>query len=296
MAQEVERLYKARLVMALRAFDGFCTDKGLEYFACSGTAIGAVRHHGFIPWDDDIDVYMLRKDYDRLMALAPELVSTQYRIVKLGDEGYIYPFAKFYDAGTTLIEKEEFPSCCIGAYVDIFPLDEVSSDIEDVRRKKKEYMRLFSDFQDTYRRVTSGWVAYHLKKMRLKSLLRSLSICLGSAKRKEAVRNAFISYETGWNRERGPVLYNHHAIYKLENELFDKSVFDSSQYMPFEDYKVRVNTEYDKYLSQLFGDYMTPPPVSQRVSTHHHYYLNLKEGLTADQARERIKKGERLVF
>ena len=66
--------------------------------------------------------------------------------------------------------------------------------------------------------------------------------------------------------------------------------------MPFEDFRIRVNTEYEKYLSQLFGDYMTPPPEDKRVSNHHHYYLNLKEGLSLEEATDRIKRGERLVY
>lgn len=296
MTKEVERLFKAKLVDALRAFDGFCNEHGLDYYACSGTTIGAVRHQGFIPWDDDIDVFMLRADYDRLMELSPKLASTHYRIAKLGDEGYIYPFAKFIDTDTTLIEQNAFPDCCIGVYVDVFPLDEVSSSIDDVRSKKVKFERLLDDFQHTYRRLSFGWIAYNVKKFRLAELFRSLSIGLGSEKRKEAVRDRFIRYENDWSKEHGPLLYTHHAIYKLENELFEKSVFSDYRYMPFEDFRIRVNTEYDKYLTQLFGDYMTPPPVDKRVSAHHHYYLNLKEGLSLEEATDRIRKGERLVY
>ena len=287
---------KSKLVDALRAFDGFCNENDLGYYACSGTALGAVRHQGFIPWDDDIDVFMLRPDFERLMELAPRLESTHYRIAALGDEGYIYPFAKFYDTDTTLIEYSEYPDCLIGVYVDIFPLDEVSSDIEEVRKQKETYERLFADFLYTFRRLDFGWFAYNLKRLTFRELFRSLSICFGSERRKEAVRNRFISYERDWSKEQGPVLYTHHAIYRLENELFAKPVFSEYEYLPFEDYKVRVNTRYDEYLSQLFGDYMTPPPEDKRVSTHHHFYLNLREGLTLEEARNRIRKGERLVL
>ena len=88
----------------------------------------------------------------------------------------------------------------------------------------------------------------------------------------------------------------HHGIYTLHKELFKKDWFSSSEYLPFDNYKIRVCGGYKQYLTQLFGDYLTPPPVEQRVSHHSHYYLNLKEGLSLSEVKERIKRGETLVY
>ena len=296
MDELVSNLFKKKLVETLRAFDEFCSKNGLEYFACSGTAIGAVRHKGFIPWDDDIDVYMLRKDYDRLIDIRTSLDGTHYRIAELGDEDYIYPFAKFYDNNTTLVETKEFPSCRIGVYIDIFALDEVSDDLDQVRKKKFEFERLFEDYQLTFIRPSFYRVRTCLLHFDLHSLWRMYNLRYCSKKKKIMIRRKFIDFEKEWKEEKGPKLFFHHAIYRIEKEIFEKEWFNSSIYMPFEECKVKVSAEYDKYLTRLFGDYMTPPPVEKRIAHHPHFYLNLKEGLTAEEVKKRVSKGEYLVF
>ena len=294
--QEALDRYKELLVQTLKAFDQFCTKNGINYYACSGTAIGAVRHGGFIPWDDDIDVYMLRSDYDKLISIRNNLFETHYRIAELGDDGYIYPFAKFYDCNTTLIEYKEFPCCCIGVYIDIFALDEVSDELEDVKFKKKTYESLFLDFQNTYRRITLSGILYCLRHLKITELFRGLCMSFKSDKAKEKIRKRFIDYEMQWRKDTGNRLMHHHSIYKLEKELFRKDWFNSYHYLPFEDYKVRICDGFDSYLTQLFGDYMTPPPEEKRLSTHSHYYLNLKEGLTLEEVNKRVRKGESHLF
>lgn len=131
----------------MKSFDRLCTDNQLQYFASSGTAIGAIRHKGFIPWDDDIDVYMPRADYNRLMLLRKTLSGSGYAIKDLGDNEYIYAFAKYYDARTTIIETNEFPKCVIGVYIDIFPLDEVDGTYDEIKIKKKSIPQHIGNFR-----------------------------------------------------------------------------------------------------------------------------------------------------
>ena len=296
MEDEILIEYKNRLLQTFVAFDEFCTTYGLNYFACSGTAIGAVRHKGFIPWDDDIDVLMLRKDYDRLIQLRSHLNETHYRIADLGDEGYIYPFAKFYDTNTTLQEYKAFPTCCLGVYVDIFPLDEVPDNIDKVRKAKVQYEQLFRDFQNTFFKPSLRWGLSSIYHLTFKTMFRTLYCCNAAKKRKEVLREQFVKFENNWIKDKGPNLLVHHAIYSLEREIFPMEWFDSYIYMPFENYQIRVCSDYDKYLTHLFGDYMTLPPVEDQVSHHSHYYLNLKEGLTTDEVKRRVSKGEHLVY
>ena len=295
MDEKTSVLYKKKLVETLKAFDEFCTENGLNYFACSGTAIGAVRHKGFIPWDDDIDVYMLREDYDRLVEIRSKLNNTHYKIAEMGDEGYVYSFAKFYDTHTTLVETPSFPTCCIGVYVDIFALDEVN-DNDELRKKKEEYEFLLENYQKTYCSYTAYWFFANLFHFNFKYLKNTLTPRLCSRKKKEEIRKRFVDYEMAWRKEKGDKLFFHHAIYKIEKEIFEKEWFDSYEYLPFEDYKVRVNKDYDKYLSRLFGDYMILPPVEKRMPHHPHYYLNLNEGLDVREVKRRVAKGEYLVY
>ena len=295
MNEQASVLYKKKLAETLKVFDEFCNSNGLNYFASCGTAIGAVRHKGFIPWDDDIDVYMLRDDYDRLIALRSQLNDTHYRIAEMGDEGYVYSFAKFYDSNTTLVEYSGFPSCRIGVFIDIFALDEVE-DNNELRQKKAEYERLLERYQNTFFSPSLHWLFYNATHLEFKKLWKTMSVCCCSKKRKASIRKKFIDYEMTWRKEKGSFLFFHKSVYKIEKEIFTKDWFESYIYLPFEDHRIRVNKEYDKYLTQLFGDYMTPPPIDEQKTHHFHYYLNLIESLTIDEVRRRIKRGEKLVY
>lgn len=82
----------------------FLNSYNLNWCVAYGTAIGAVRHHGIIPWDDDIDIFMPREDYNKFMSLRGELYDTHYRIIAMGDDNYWLPFAKLFDSNTTIWE------------------------------------------------------------------------------------------------------------------------------------------------------------------------------------------------
>ena len=294
--EKVLTSFKKKLVGTLYAFDKFCESNDLDYFVCSGTAIGAIRHKGFIPWDDDIDVYMPRKDYDKLVAVRGKLSNSGYNIVTLGDEGYMYSFAKFYDTNTTLVELKEFPSCSIGVYVDIFPLDETSLNVDELKKKKEKYEKLFHNFQFTYFKPSLRWICGKLCRFQFISLIKDLYYCYSSEEQKNLIRNIFIQYENDWKKDNGNKLFYHHATYALNKELFEKEWFTSFIYVPFEDIKVRICTCYDQYLTRLFGDYLKLPPEKDRLPHHFQYYLNLKEGLTSEQVIERVRNGEFLVI
>lgn len=296
MDSHVLKLYKQKLVEIMAGFDAFCSANGYSYFACSGTAIGAVRHHGFIPWDDDIDVYMPREDYDRLMANRQVLNGSNYAIKTLGDDGYIYAFAKFYDVNTTLVELKRFPTCVIGVYIDIFPLDEVSGTFTEIQRKKNLYDKYYTAFQDTYRKFCLKDFIYFLYHIRGKRCMELLQIPFMSDITKKKVREKFLRFEQEWAKDKGDKVMAHSCVYSLEKELFPKDWFTGYQLYDFENIKIRLTTNNDQYLTKLFGDYMTPPPMKKRISTHAHYYLNLKEGLSNSQVEERVKAGEYLVY
>lgn len=262
--------FNSIMLDVLKTFDAFCTANGLDYFAAGGTALGAVRHKGFIPWDDDIDVYMPRKDYERFLSLRSELPEP-YKVLALGDKDFIYPYAKMFDASTELVEYEDYPNCKIGVFVDVFPIDESEPYNERVARRKERFTLLYNYFRKTY-------MKRDLKTLRMlfeKRYFKSLLIVLACEPVKRLIRKRFLDFCKEWSNEKGDCYLYHGCTYELRKEIYPKKWFSSYRYGPFEDINIRLSDETDAYLTQLFGDYMTPPPEEKRASGHSHFYLNL---------------------
>lgn len=136
--------YKNVLLQTFRDFIAFCEMNNLMYYGAFGTVLGAIRHQGLIPWDDDIDVYMPRQDYNRFIALKQK-VPTGYEIVDYDNEGYFCNFAKFSNANTTILETPELPFV-YGIFIDVFPLDECSESIDKNKEILREYSRSYFKF------------------------------------------------------------------------------------------------------------------------------------------------------
>ena len=137
-----------RLFNMFKWFDSFCRDNNLIYYAVGGTLLGAVRHEGFIPWDDDIDVGMPRKDYELLTTKMGTEIQDHYILetVHSMDKSYCYTFSKLYDTNTTLVENVR-SKLKRGIYIDVFPIDGIGKgnepDLEwyhKIKLKKSFYL------------------------------------------------------------------------------------------------------------------------------------------------------------
>ena len=139
--KNIKKEWNAAILDILKTFISICHTHNLRYYCCAGTAIGAVRHHGMIPWDDDIDVIMPRPDYDRFLEIARHEYFGNYEVVTpYNNERYPLYFSKLVNKNTTLIEEKERP-CIIGLFVDIFPLDATADDVEQAKALQRKYVK-----------------------------------------------------------------------------------------------------------------------------------------------------------
>lgn len=246
----------------LQAIDEFCNENNIKYSMSNGTMLGAVRHKGYIPWDDDIDIYMLRDDYEVLMERFPKVYKNHFCISSLNrSDNWVMPFAKAYDNRTVVFEKADYDEL-YGVNIDIFPIDEVPNDESvwkkyDIHRRKlyNKYANLLVDAP--FRCTPKGfvlWIYCGLPKLFL-------------SRRKMAEKvdaNSKLFRGSGYDR----VFECCQGVF--QKHPFRKSIFDSLVYYPFEDRFFKGFENYDEYLSNGFGNYMQLPPVEKRVS--HHYY------------------------
>lgn len=280
---------KELLLKTLQAFITFCEKHDLSYFAAYGTTLGAVRHHGFIPWDDDIDVHMPRADYQRLWALRHE-IPTPYKVADIPELGYTAPFMKFMDMSSSVWEFERKPYM-LGEYIDIFPLDSYQPDdishIKELKKKLDEsffaYFRCLDRW--TVREITSA--LWHCSRSNFKRF------CIENLSNIKNVRDyhsqLLALLDELSSTKEGSLYLSSNDVYE-EFPIFEKTWFDQPVDMPFEGMTIKVPNGYDGYLRVLYGDYMQLPPEEKRVSHHSRYFVSLEKGLSIRQARAVMRK------
>ena len=283
-----ERQYKGHLYTILKFFISICEKYNLTYCCATGTMIGAVRHNDIIPWDDDVDVFMPRKDYERLLTIAEEIECDGFGLISARNCSSYATFAKLYDKRTTLWEMESIPFV-YGVYIDIFPLDETSD-------KKEEFSKKYHYFRNLFRKYQISQIKFNFKrfveeiKMGDKKMAAKefLSIFIPS-RLSSHYRKKIIEFEKEAASGCGEHLVSYYGDY-WDKEYFDKKWFSNYIDMPFSDFKVKVPQGYHDYLTNVYGDYMKFPPVEKRVSHHYHYYLNMDRGMSIDEVREELRK------
>ena len=267
------------LLGTFKAFAKICKENDIKYYAASGTLLGAIRHKGFIPWDDDIDVFLLRKDYEKLLSLKEDLKNTDYRVADFHDDGYPYPFAKFYDSTKTFWEYKQFPFI-MGPFIDLFPLDE-SDDHNPVHEKLNDdihaafwvYRKSIS--HQTWSEILQDIVSLHgfegpiklVKKFFYAPQKRRLYQHVEKLYQKiQSVRGAY--FKPYWD---------------VKHIQYPKDWFAETIAVPFEDTEIFVPNGYHEILEYLYRDYMTPPPTPSRSGHHTAYYMNLGRKVEIDE-------------
>lgn len=246
----------------LQAIDKFCAENGIVYSLACGTMLGAVRHMGYIPWDDDIDIYLLREDYNRLIKMFPDTYLDRYKLISLErDKRWDRPYAKAFDDKT---EMRENANCAvtIGVNIDVYPIDDVPDD-EDLWLRYDRYRRFFQRV-DIVKGIRVSGRRGLLKNIALVTM--KLPLCFFT--RRHTAR--FLSWYSQKNNGMGYASVFECIQGMLQKHKFSKKLFSSVVKMPFEDRFFMGFADYDSYLRNAYGDYMQLPPEEKRIS-HHDY-------------------------
>lgn len=247
------------LLKLLDCFDAVCSRNGLSYMLVGGTLLGAVRHKGFIPWDDDIDLAMPREDYDRLLALPldafPPPVFLQ---TPATDSGYPKRFVKLRNSMTTQIpHKEAVFKCNHGIFIDIFPLDAVADDPKELRRQAKEiskttrilhYVARICGKAGTvglpWQKKLLYWALWPLAKTRILTPAKLFRKCNALASR--------------WQHEGTGKVGLLLATLANPRFIWNAPDFAGTTLLEFEGRRLPAPQNHDAVLRQSYGDYMVP--------------------------------------
>lgn len=255
---------KALELDVLRYIRSVCEKNSLRYYLMFGTLIGAVRHKGFIPWDDDVDIAMTRQDFMKLIELAEADRESPYKVVSLFNvKDFAFPLAKMVDTRTQLVQYGAVGTHeKLGVYVDIFLIDAVPGD-------EKEFHAYIS-------RVKSAKRAWYLSQRRfmLRRGKAAKDICMALvslpfkirspyalAKKMDEIAAAYAQSDT--NRA-GVVL----AVDKVTASILTREQWEDTVEVEFEGERFTAVACWDELLRRTYGDYMQLPPPEQRVSVH----------------------------
>lgn len=243
----------------LSAVDKFCRDNNINYSLSAGTLLGAIRHKGYIPWDDDIDIAMSRDEYNHFEKIFPEVLDGKYELISIyRDNNWLRPYAVIVDNRTIMNEEQNEEEH--GVTIDLFPIDDVPDSDDDFKKyvSKLKFSKRLRDIKRMKWRKGRTFTK-NLYLMFLKSLIFFISSRM-------IVR--YCDRVAQLNNGKGYTKCYETSFGYYAPRSFDKKVFDEFVEKPFEDRQYMCYKNYDNYLSNTYGDYMTPPPVDKRASTH----------------------------
>ncbi|MCM1387198.1 MAG: LicD family protein [Bacillus sp. (in: Bacteria)] len=235
----------------LEQLDIVCKKYDIPYYVYYGTLLGAVRHKGFIPWDDDIDVVMFRQDYEKFQEIAPKEFKAPYFFQNSYNDQMLWFFSKIRDSRTTAIEfsVKNFNQ---GMFIDIFPLDDVPDGVHE------EFSTVLEVQRDIKRTI------YNPKQLLLdyeqgKQFTLDIDILLDLIKMDRSQRlKEFETLSLSYAGQSENVNYILDELSGEGGKSVKREWFQETVYLPFEHIKVPAPAEYDKILTQCYGDYMTP--------------------------------------
>lgn len=260
---------KEIILKLLEYLDKICRDNHIQYSLGAGTLLGAIRNHGFIPWDDDGDVILLRSEYDKLVQILSKTQNADFGFVSEYSKGYYYTFSKIYYKKTWLktLAPQDAEIQNLGVYIDLFPLDKTPSN-------KGEMQEFYDDAMTiNYRMFMAipGFYSYNKSSMKhfLKAVLyypKSLYYTRGKRNPEFWQRRLLKEIKKFENKNvtNAGFILSEYSI----KESMNSSIFSSYEDIYFENKKFRKIKRHNDYLHSLYGDYMKLPPVEKRKPKH----------------------------
>lgn len=282
--------YKQMLLSILREFISICDKYQLSYFCIGGTLIGAIRHQGLIPWDDDIDVAMPRADYNKFLEIMKTYQGDYDMIFVESNNHYNLPFAKLMDKKSTVLEDKNIPEI-LGVYIDIFPLDGTSNDTN-------EHHELLSSYHSSW-----GWLTKSsksnsyivnsifgfIKRGNLRTVWRWSKLLFNRSREREGFIANLNYIERKYDYDDANYIANYSGAWGIK-EFWKKEWFSGFELKSFENIQVRVPVGFDMILKQVYGNYMELPPIEKQVTHHNIDYLDLDNRMSLNAVQSAMNQ------
>ncbi len=246
-----------------------CEENNLRYYLSGGTLLGAVRHKGFIPWDDDIDLHMPRPDYEKFIQIYNSKPRANILHAQETNPNYLYSYAKLAKGNTLLIEKGCHCGVDMGVFIDIFP-------IEGVGDTKEEALALMKKIDWPIKLLMSYRMDAFRKHVSMKKNLQVIAAkCIAPFYGYKKLSNKVNTLAQTYDYDKSSLIAS--FIDEVgEKRIYPRESYDNVVYLDFEGLKFPAPADYDMILTKFYGDYMKLPPIEKQVLTHD-YKAYIKE-------------------